>query len=73
MGKSKEVANDEMNPGMSVVPVVTKEDIRHIVSLWTGVPVHDVSTDETNKLLTMETALHRRVIGQDEAVTGSRR
>jgi len=33
------------------------------------VPVHDVSTDETNKLLTMETALHRRVIGQDEAVT----
>ncbi|KAG2576489.1 hypothetical protein PVAP13_6NG027383 [Panicum virgatum] len=69
MGKSKEVANDEMNPGMSVVPVVTKEDIRHIVSLWTGVPVHDVSTDETNKLLTMETALHRRVIGQDEAVT----
>jgi len=69
MGKSKEVANDEMNPGMSVVPVVTKEDIRYIVSLWTGVPVHDVSTDETNKLLTMETALHRRVIGQDEAVT----
>ena len=41
---------------MSLVPVVTKEDIRHIVSLWTGVPVHDVSTDETNKLLTMEAA-----------------
>ncbi|KAG2581379.1 hypothetical protein PVAP13_6KG030900 [Panicum virgatum] len=69
IGKCKEVTNDEVNPGMSLVPVVTKEDIRHIVSLWTGVPVHDVSTDETNKLLTMEAALHRRVIGQDEAVT----
>jgi hypothetical protein len=33
------------------------------------VPVHEVSTDETNKLLTMEQALHRRVIGQDEAIT----
>ncbi|CAL5004259.1 unnamed protein product [Urochloa decumbens] len=53
----------------STVPVVTKEDIRHIVSLWTGVPVREVSTDETNKLLKMEEALHRRVIGQDEAVT----
>ncbi|RLM61267.1 chaperone protein ClpC4, chloroplastic-like [Panicum miliaceum] len=69
IGKSKGMTNNEMNSGMSVVPVVTKEDIRHIVSLWTGVPVHDVSTDETNKLLTMEQALHRRVIGQDEAVT----
>jgi len=33
IGKCKEVTNDEMNPGMSLVPVVTKEDIRHIVSL----------------------------------------
>ncbi|OEL38616.1 Chaperone protein ClpC4, chloroplastic [Dichanthelium oligosanthes] len=66
IGKSKEMTNDG---GMSAMPVVTKEDIRHIVSLWTGVPVHEVSTDETNKLLNMEETLHRRVIGQDEAVT----
>ncbi|CAO2176614.1 unnamed protein product [Urochloa humidicola] len=70
IGKSKEMSNDEINPGMlSTVPVVTKEDIRHIVSLWTGIPVHELSTVETNKLLKMEEALHRRVIGQDEAVT----
>lgn len=68
-GKSKEMTNDEVNPGMSAVPVVTKEDIRHIVSLWTGVPVREVSTDETNKLLKMEEALHRHIVGQDEAVT----
>jgi ATP-dependent Clp protease ATP-binding subunit ClpC len=63
------IGNDEVSPGMSAVPVVTKEDIRHIVSLWTGVPVHEVSTDETNKLLRMEEALHGRIIGQHEAVT----
>jgi ATP-dependent Clp protease ATP-binding subunit ClpC len=63
------IGNDEVSPGMSAVPVVTKEDIRHIVSLWTGVPVHEVSTDETAKLLRMEEALHGRIIGQHEAVT----
>ncbi|WVZ95235.1 hypothetical protein U9M48_041026 [Paspalum notatum var. saurae] len=56
------------NSEVCVVPVVTKEDIRHIVSLWTGVPVHEVSTDETSKLLKMEEILHQRIIGQDEAV-----
>ncbi|CAO2164740.1 unnamed protein product [Urochloa humidicola] len=48
--------------------VVTEEDIRHIVSSWTGVPVQKVTTDETNRLLNMEETLHQRVIGQDEAV-----
>ncbi|KAF8712601.1 hypothetical protein HU200_028356 [Digitaria exilis] len=51
-----------------VGPVVTEEDIRHIVSTWTGVPVQKVTTDETNRLLNMEETLHRRVVGQDEAV-----
>lgn len=36
--------------------MVTKEDIRHIVSLCSGVPVHELSTDETTKLLRMEEA-----------------
>jgi len=53
----------------SVEPaVVTDEDIRHVVSCRTGVPVHKLTTDETNKLLNMEETLHRRVVGQDEAV-----
>ncbi|XP_066351190.1 chaperone protein ClpC4, chloroplastic-like [Miscanthus floridulus] len=63
------IGNDEVSSGMSAVPVVTKEDIRHIVSLWTGVPIHELSTDETTKLLRMEEALHGRIIGQHEAVT----
>jgi ATP-dependent Clp protease ATP-binding subunit ClpC len=70
MTTTLQIGDDEVSPGMSAVPpVVTKEDIRHIVSLCTGVPVHELSTDETTKLLRMEEALHRRIIGQDEAVT----
>lgn len=49
-------------------PVVTSEDIAEVVSMWTGVPVVQLTTDETGRLLQMEEALHRRIIGQDEAI-----
>jgi ATP-dependent Clp protease ATP-binding subunit ClpC len=48
--------------------VVTEEDIAHIVSVWTGVPVSRLAQGETEKLLQMEERLHRRIIGQEEAV-----
>jgi ATP-dependent Clp protease ATP-binding subunit ClpC len=47
---------------------VTAEDIAEIVSTWTGIPVSRMFEEETEKLLRMEEELHRRVIGQDEAV-----
>ncbi len=47
---------------------VTEEDIAHIVSRWTGVPVTKLLEGELQKLLSLEAELHRRVIGQDEAV-----
>ncbi|WP_027964768.1 ATP-dependent protease ATP-binding subunit ClpC [Halalkalibacillus halophilus] len=47
---------------------VTLEDIAHVVSTWTGVPVSRLAKDETEKLLNLEETLHGRVIGQDEAV-----
>ncbi|MBI3322625.1 MAG: ATP-dependent Clp protease ATP-binding subunit, partial [Candidatus Omnitrophica bacterium] len=50
-------------------PVITEEDIAVIVSKWTGIPVFRLEEKETQKLLRMEEELHRRVIGQDEAVT----
>jgi len=50
-------------------PVVTEEDIAEVVSMWTGVPVVRLTTDETSRLLQMEEALHRRIIGQDEAIS----
>ncbi|CAN1318037.1 Chaperone protein ClpC, chloroplastic [Linum perenne] len=49
-------------------PIVTEVDIQHIVSSWTGIPVDKVSSDESDRLLKMEETLHKRVIGQDEAV-----
>ncbi len=48
--------------------LVTEEDIAHVVSVWTGVPVSRLAQRETEKLLQMEERLHRRIIGQDEAV-----
>ncbi len=49
-------------------PVVTEEDIAHIVASWTGVPVSKLTESESEKLLHMEDTLHQRLIGQEEAV-----
>ena len=48
---------------------VTEEEIARIVGRWTGIPVSKLMEGEREKLLHMEDVLHRRVIGQDEAVT----
>lgn len=48
---------------------VTESDIAQIVSEWTGVPVVQLTQEESQRLLNMENILHERVIGQDEAVT----
>jgi len=48
---------------------VTPEDIAEVVAKWTGVPVTKLLEGEVTKLLRMEENLHRRVVGQDEAVT----
>ncbi|KAI3953128.1 hypothetical protein MKW98_020323 [Papaver atlanticum] len=65
--KGKELSKAESESG-GTGPVVTDVDIQHIVASWTGIPVDKVSIDESDKLLRMEETLHRRVIGQDEAV-----
>jgi ATP-dependent Clp protease ATP-binding subunit ClpC len=49
-------------------PVVAEEDIAQIVSMWTGIPVMRIAQEESARLLEMESALHKRVIGQDEAI-----
>ena len=50
------------------MPVVDEEDIAQIVASWTGVPVQKLTESESVKLLNMEETLHKRLIGQDEAV-----
>ncbi len=47
---------------------VTGEDIAEVVSMWTGIPVTRLALEETERLLRMEQELHKRIIGQDEAI-----
>jgi len=49
--------------------IVGEEEIMHVISKWTGVPLQRMEQKETQKLLAMEEELKKRVIGQDEAVT----
>jgi ATP-dependent Clp protease ATP-binding subunit ClpC len=55
-------------PEKSRVVEVTEEQVADIVSMWTGIPVTALTEAETAKLLRMETSLHERIVGQDEAV-----
>ena len=49
--------------------LVTSEDVANVVSMWTGIPLSSLNTDETERLRNMESILHRRVVGQSEAVS----
>jgi ATP-dependent Clp protease ATP-binding subunit ClpC len=49
-------------------PRVTAEHIAEVVAMWTGIPVMRLATEETTRLLQMEDHIHRRIIGQDEAI-----
>jgi len=50
------------------IPELTQNHIRKVVSLWTGIPVEKLVSDEKRKLVNMESELHRRIVGQEEAV-----
>ena len=56
---------DFLENGISVGP----EDIAEVVAMWTGIPVTQLRSDEQERLLEMEEAIHRRIVGQEEAVT----
>lgn len=51
-----------------ITEAVTPEDIAEVVARWTGIPVNRMLESEKDKLLRMESALHKRVIGQDKAI-----
>jgi ATP-dependent Clp protease ATP-binding subunit ClpB len=65
--KKLKEAQEHQNDAM-LNEVVREDDIAAIVSRWTGIPVDKMMEGEREKLLKMEEALHRRVIGQDEAI-----
>ena len=49
-------------------PKVTSDDVAEVTSMWTGIPVRQLATEEKERLLHMEEALHKRIVGQDEAI-----
>ncbi|KAL3630883.1 hypothetical protein CASFOL_023867 [Castilleja foliolosa] len=55
-------------PSTTIYPV-TEVDIQQVISMWTGIPLEKVTTEESNRLLGMEKVFKRRLIGQDEAVS----
>ena len=55
--------------GAAEQPSIGEEEIADIVSMWTGIPVFKLTEAETQKLIRMEEELHKRVIGQDVAIT----
>ncbi|WP_374953149.1 ATP-dependent Clp protease ATP-binding subunit [Rathayibacter sp. AY1A2] len=62
-------AEEEPAEGRMVNEQVTADDIAAVIAAWTGIPVGRLLQGETEKLLHLETELHRRLIGQDEAVS----
>ena len=69
--KEEESPNEKIsdeNIALMQNPIVSEEDVAHIVASWTGVPVQKLTETESVKLLNMEDTLHQRLIGQDEAV-----
>ncbi len=54
--------------GVDLFDEVDEESIAEVLSLWTGIPVYKLTEEETAKLLRMEDELHRRVIGQEQAI-----
>ena len=70
--QNEQISNDlhqQVGEGNALIrEEVTAEDIAEVVSHWTGIPVNKMMTSERDKLLQLETELHKRVVGQDMAI-----
>jgi ATP-dependent Clp protease ATP-binding subunit ClpC len=68
LDKKKALEEEWRSEGVDLFDVVDEETIAEVLSTWTGIPVYKLTEEETAKLLHMEDELHKRVIGQKEAV-----
>ncbi len=66
--KKRQADEDWKNPKLRSAEKVEEKEVSEVVSVWTGIPVVEITEEESAKLLRMEEALHKRVIAQDEAV-----
>jgi ATP-dependent Clp protease ATP-binding subunit ClpC len=66
--RKRELAEEWKNDEGREVVSIGEEEIADIVSMWTGIPVFKLTEGESQKLLRMEDVLHKRVVGQDQAI-----
>ncbi|MCK4778334.1 MAG: ATP-dependent Clp protease ATP-binding subunit [Actinomycetia bacterium] len=66
--KKKEKENEWKNKKKKIKPSIKEEDVSQIVSIWTGIPVYRLTEEETTRLLKLEEGVHKRVVGQNEAI-----
>ena len=66
--KRGEVAGEVQARGVDLFDEVDEEVIAEVLSVWTGIPVYRLTEEETRRLLRMESELHKRIVGQDDAV-----
>ena len=64
----EELKKDWERQRLEKVETVNEDEITQVVSTWTGVPVNRMTDDEAGRLMNMEEILHRRVVGQEEAI-----
>ncbi len=69
LAEKRAMEEEWLKPDAQRVVRVTEREIAEVVSMWTGVPVTDLTEEETAKLLRMENVIHERIVGQGEAVT----
>ena len=69
LDRRTEMMEQIKSDGVDLFDEVDEEAIAEVLSIWTGIPVYKLTEEETQKLLKMEQELHKRVIGQQDAVT----
>jgi ATP-dependent Clp protease ATP-binding subunit ClpC len=68
LARRESIEGEAKASGVDLFDEVDEEAIAEVLSLWTGIPVYKLTEEETEKLLRMEDELHKRVIGQDDAI-----
>ncbi len=68
LARKAEMESEIKASGVDLFDEVNEESIAEVLSIWTGIPVYKLTEEETEKLLRMEDELHKRVIGQEDAI-----
>jgi ATP-dependent Clp protease ATP-binding subunit ClpC len=69
ISERQEAEKDAIVDGVMATAIIDDEEIAQVLAQWTGIPVHRLTEEETEKLLNMEAELHKRIVGQEDGIT----